>query len=282
MKVSSGTDPGCKRKNNEDFLFVDTERNLFIIADGMGGHQAGEMASKLAVETAEQYLTKEKISNIICTDGDIKEVINASIDTANKVILEKARLHRKLSGMGCTIIIAIAEGNLFHIGHVGDVRAYVICEDTISLLTEDHTVINELIKSNRITVEEAKKHPLRHVLSKAVGNKDNVDPDYNQILIKPGDYLLLCSDGLTTMMDDNIIKDIVVQEKGADIIKEKLIEKAKEFGGKDNITVILIHIEENDIIKTQNFNQLQDDTESKFKTQRLTLPHNKNPWWKFW
>jgi len=281
LKVSSGTDPGCKRKNNEDFLFVDTERNLFIIADGMGGHQAGEKASRLAVETSEQYLTKEKLSHAIGTDGDIKEAINQSIVTANKVILEEARLHRKLSGMGCTIIIAIGEGNLFHIGHVGDVRAYVICEDTISLLTEDHTVINELIKSNRITVEEAKKHPLKHVLSKAVGNKDKVEPDYNQILIKPGDYLLLCSDGLTTMIDDNIIKDIVIKEKNTEIIKEKLIEKAKEFGGKDNITVILIHIEDNDIIKPEKFNQFQEETESKFKTQRLTLPP-KNPWWKFW
>jgi len=281
LKVSSGTDAGCKRKNNEDFLFVDIERNLFIIADGMGGHQAGEKASKLAVETAEQYLTKEKIANIICTEGDIKEAINKSIDTANKVILEEARLHRKLSGMGCTIIIAIAEGNLFHIGHVGDVRAYVICEDTISLLTEDHTVINELIKSKRITAEEAKKHPLKHVLSKAVGNKDKVEPDYNQILIKPGDYLLLCSDGLTTMIDDNIIKDIVVKEKDTEKIKEKLVDKAKEFGGKDNITVILIHIEENDIIKPQNFRQYQEETESQFKTQRLKLPP-KNPWWKFW
>lgn len=281
MKVSSGTDPGCKRKNNEDFLFVDTERNLFIIADGMGGHQAGEKASKLAVETAEQFLTKEKISRIICTEGDIKEAINESIGTANKVILEESRLHRKLSGMGCTIIIAIAEGNLFHIGHVGDVRAYVICEDTISLLTEDHTVINELIKSKRITSEEAKKHPLKHVLSKAVGNKDKVEPDYNQILIKPGDYLLLCSDGLTTMIDDNLIKDIVVEEKDTEKIKEKLMEKAKEFGGKDNITVILIHIEENDIIKAQNLPQYQEETDNRFKTQRLKLPP-KPPWWKFW
>lgn len=281
MKVSSGTDPGCKRKNNEDFLFVDKERNLFIIADGMGGHQAGEKASKLAVETAEQYLPKEKISSIICTDGDIKESIKEAIYEANRVILEEARLHRKFSGMGCTIIIAIAEGNLFHIGHVGDVRAYVICEDTISLLTEDHTVIHELIKTNRINPEEGKKHPLRHVLSRAVGNKDKVEADYNQILIKAGDYLLLCSDGLTTMVEDDIIKDIVVKEKDTEIIKEKLVDKAKEFGGKDNITVILIHIEDNDIIKTKDFNQSQEDKESRFKTQRLTLPP-RGPWWKFW
>jgi len=281
LKVSSGTDPGCKRKNNEDFLFVDQERNLFIIADGMGGHQAGEKASKLAVETAEQYLPKEKIANIICTDGDIKESIKEAIYEANRVILEEARLHRKFSGMGCTIIIAIAEGNLFHIGHVGDVRAYVICEDTISLLTEDHTVIHELIRTNRITPEEGKKHPLRHVLSRAVGNKDKVEADYNQILIKAGDYLLLCSDGLTTMVEDDIIKDIVVKEKDTEIIKEKLVDKAKEFGGKDNITVILIHIEDNDIIKTKDFNQSQEDKESRFKTQRLTLPP-RSPWWKFW
>jgi len=280
LTVSGGTDPGCKRKNNEDYYFLDNEeRKLFIVADGMGGHEGGEKASKLAVETAEKFLTKEKFLQIINNNIDIKEAITEAIVVANKAILEESKINKKLKGMGCTLIIAIAEGNLFHIGHVGDVRAYVICKEKISLLTEDHTIVYELIKNKRLTVEESKKHPLKHVLSRAVGNKESVE-----VLIKPGDYLLLCSDGLTSMLEDNIIKDIIIKEKEPEKIKELLIEKAKEAGGKDNITIILAKIEDSDISNNSKISKeyYKDFKEVKYKTKLLSEPSSKSPWWKFW
>jgi len=281
LKVSGATDLGCKRKNNEDYYFLDEKRKLFIVADGMGGHKAGEKSSQMAVETAEKFLSQEKIKEIIHDENQIKEAITEAIEMANKAVFDEARINRKFRGMGCTIIVALARGNLFHIGYVGDTRAYMVNKEDIKLLTEDHTIVQDLINRGNITYEESRTHPLKHMLSRSIGNKPAVEVGYKRAVLKSGNYLLLCSDGLNSMIEDEIIKDIVRTGEEIEKINVALIDKAKEAGGKDNITVIIVFIEEEDIIETEEFNKSIFPEEDDYKTTRLIQPSGK-PWWKFW
>ena len=282
MKVSGATDQGCKRKNNEDYYFLDLKRRLFIVADGMGGHQAGEKASRLAVETAEKLLSSTRISEIIDNEEKIKTTMIDAVSAANEAVFKASRSNRKLRGMGCTLIMAIARGNLFHICHVGDTRAYMISKDNIRVLTEDHTIVQDLINSGNLTYEESKKHPLKHMLSRSIGNKKNVEVAYRTTLVKFGSYLLLCSDGLNSMVEDKIIKEIVIKEEDIDDIRNNLIDTAKKAGGKDNVTVVVITPEEEDIFDLpEGYEEMQFPEEAEYKTTRLTLPSGK-PWWNFW
>ena len=240
VKVEAITDLGKKRKNNEDGFFVDNKLGLFVVADGMGGHLGGEVASDIAVKAISEYVKQ----NISLEDSKEKvfQLLMGAIYKANEEIRKRAAKNPSLTGMGTTVVVALLRGERLYIAHVGDSRAYIIKERNIEQVTEDHSVVVQLVKANRITPEEAKTHRLKHVLSQAVGTSINLSPDIQDKELNKGEYLLLCTDGLTDMLSDEEIFSIV-SKNGNHIEKscKELVSLANEKGGKDNITVVLLY-----------------------------------------
>jgi serine/threonine protein phosphatase PrpC len=230
MNVGAKTDKGKIREQNEDaYGYRD---NLFVIADGMGGHQAGEIASAIAVETV---LAAEIGDDP--TLGLEKIVLNA-----NDAILNEMSKNEDFYGMGTTVAILLLVGERAYVSHVGDSRIYKLTAGNLTQLTDDHSFVAELIKNGSITEEEAKNHPQRNVLTRALGTQGNLEFEVNSFTVNPGDKFLLCSDGLTSMVAENVIKDILAAAESPQIIADKLTRQANENGGNDNITVIVIEV----------------------------------------
>lgn len=238
MKVVSATNVGNYRKNNEDNYYVDPSNNLFVLADGMGGHLAGETASAMATE-----IISENFKNL--TDNpniqDIMDMTNESIKKANLEIFTKSSNDDEYRGMGTTVVMGYVLDGSFVYSSVGDSRIYLI-NDGMSQLTNDDSFVNYLMEIGEITEEEAKVHPKKNVLTKALGTSDDVEVIINNLKIKDKDILLLCSDGLTNMVSDEEIYDIV-KNNSPEIARDKLIDLALKNGGIDNITFILIYNE---------------------------------------
>ncbi|MEL7646957.1 MAG: Stp1/IreP family PP2C-type Ser/Thr phosphatase [Sedimentibacter sp.] len=239
MKVYYETNKGLMRENNEDNLIVEeTDRyNLYAVADGMGGHKAGEVASSIAIETIRECFRSEFSSE----DFKAPSFIMKSVDEANKKIREKAMASEECSGMGTTITMAVIDMDLktAYIGNVGDSRAYVIKDNSITQITDDHTYVNELLKDGRITRTEAKSHPKRNVITRAVGSEETVQADIFEIEVSDSDIVLLCTDGLTTHLSDDKILETIM-EYGTSESVQKLIKMANDNGGTDNITIIIV------------------------------------------
>ncbi len=236
MKTACKTDIGLNRKNNEDSFFVNVELGLLIVADGIGGHQAGEVASQMAVDTIPSVL----MSKVKPEKKDqIQKHILEAIFKANEEILAAVEKDPLLEGMGTTVVLAVCRDDIVDIAHVGDSRAYLIRKNQMELVTEDHSAVFQLLKAGKITPEEMRYHPLRHMITQALGSS-YPNPDINRFQWSHGDYVLLCSDGLTDFVEAEMIEKVVLN---ADLDIEgkckKLIDLAKENGGADNITVIL-------------------------------------------
>jgi protein phosphatase len=233
------TDVGLKRKNNEDEFFISPELDFCLAADGMGGAAAGEIASMIFAETAQRVFSGN-------TDRSEKEVLNRvqkSFDSANKKVLEHVVYHPRHKGMGCTAeLLAFSEAG-FVLGHIGDSRTYRLRNRRLEQLTQDHTLVQQQLDEGLISADKIKHHPLRNVIFRAVGIGDTLDVDLIKGETFSEDLFLLCSDGLTDMVQDDLIRDILCS--GIDIYQkaEELIEKAKKAGGDDNITVVLAAIE---------------------------------------
>ena len=234
MKVvaSAATDIGRVREGNEDACLSDPP--LFAVADGMGGHRGGEVASHLALDTLERQFRKGR--------GDLAE----QIQEANRVVFERARLDRKVAGMGTTLTAAFLEGDTLRLAHVGDSRAYLLRGGALRMLTEDHTLVHRMVVDGEITEAEAEVHPYRSVLTRAVGVDPSVHIDEATIEIVPGDRVLLCSDGLHGMITDDQITGILTAEADPRRAAEHLIEAANRAGGVDNITVVVLDFAEGD------------------------------------
>jgi protein phosphatase len=222
------TDPGRKRLRNEDAFVLAPP--LFAVADGMGGAQAGEVASKLAAAALEE------------TDPGAlggEERIVSLVNEANRRVHERSNSDPATSGMGTTMTVALVEGSHVAFGHVGDSRAYLFRDGKIGQLTEDHSLVNELLKSGKLSPKEADRHPQRSVITRAVGTDPDVDVDTFTIEAKEGDIFLLCSDGLTDMVDDEAIH-AALQKSREDLEQaaRTLVEAANRGGGEDNITVV--------------------------------------------
>jgi protein phosphatase len=226
------SDTGKKRRRNEDSYVVAPP--LFAVADGMGGAQAGEVASKLAAAALEE------------TDpGSISgpEKVTSLIQEANRRVYERASSDPATSGMGTTMTVALVEADGVTIGHVGDSRAYLVRDGRLEQLTEDHSLVNELLKSGRLSREEAVMHPQRSVITRAVGTDPDVDVDAFTVSADAGDVFLLCSDGLTDMVGDDDILDVVERNRDdLDRATKALVSAANRGGGEDNITVIAFAI----------------------------------------
>ena len=254
MKISyqALTDVGRKRKGNEDSLFVNAEQNLFVVADGMGGHAAGEVASRIAVESINEFICltsgDEEITWPFGLDENISydgNRLKTAIRFANKKVLEATREKSEYEGMATTVAAVLVDDAVANLGHVGDSRVYLFRGDAISQLTSDHSWVNEQLLSGVISADQARSHPLRNVVTRALGGKADLAVDMQTRRMKAGDILLLCSDGLTAMVSDEDIARVLEEAKG-DIERaaKDLVAEANAHGGEDNITVVLLKFEE--------------------------------------
>jgi serine/threonine protein phosphatase PrpC len=233
LEDSAGrTDPGRKRRRNEDAYVL--EPPLFVVADGMGGAQAGEVASRLAAAAFREYHEADAL--------EPEARVRAIVQEANRRIYERAREDAEASGMGTTITAALVEPASVTIGHVGDSRAYRLHEGKLEQLTQDHSLVADLIRSGRLTPEEAEAHPQRSVITRALGTDAEVDVDTLTVEASPGDVFLLCSDGLTTMVPDEEIYEIVRRAKDLESAAKALVKAANRGGGEDNVTVVLFSV----------------------------------------
>src|SRR5947207_99228 len=226
------TDTGRKRRRNEDAYVC--EPPLFAIADGMGGAQAGEVASRLAAAAL-----KESGAKTLGGERRISDLIQE----ANRRVYDRSSTDPNTSGMGTTITVALVENGNVAFGHVGDSRAYLIRDGRMEQVTEDHSLVNELLKSGKLSPEEAESHPQRSVITRALGTDPDVDVDTFTIDAVTGDVFLLCSDGLTDMVDEEIILELVERNRGdIDAMLKALVREANRGGGEDNITVVAFEI----------------------------------------
>ena len=226
------TDPGRKRRRNEDSFVI--EPPLFAVADGMGGAQAGEVASRLAAAAFREFHDADDLGP--------EERLVAIIQEANKRIYERAEGDAEVSGMGTTITAALVGGDGLVIGHVGDSRAYRLRGGHFEQLTDDHSLVADLVRSGRLTPEEADVHPQRSVITRALGTDPQVDVDTFTVAAEADDLFLLCSDGLTTMVDDVEIRDLVTRANDLGQAGKGLVKAANKAGGEDNVTVVLFRL----------------------------------------
>lgn len=238
------SDTGCVRELNEDSYcirgFKDGEEPGFcVVADGMGGHNAGEVASALAVEKI-----SGELGRILTSDGqgnrDLPRLINDSIDLANYEIYAMSKESAAQSGMGTTAVICVMAGAESYIANVGDSRVYACRNDEIYQVTVDHSVVEELVANGTITREEARYHPQKNIITRALGTESKTRADIFEYEYFPGDVILMCSDGLSGMVEDNRMKEIVGLGGNAEEIASSLCREAKNNGGSDNITVVCI------------------------------------------
>ncbi|MGB2925769.1 MAG: Stp1/IreP family PP2C-type Ser/Thr phosphatase [Limnothrix sp.] len=229
------TDPGLVRSANQDAYYFDPEGRFFIVADGMGGHAGGEQASRIASETIRGYLESHWKSS------DASEVLlKTALKEANQAILIDQVEHPERQDMGTTAVIVAFRQKQAWRGHVGDSRLYRFGDSTLEQLSEDHTWVGKAMKAGDITEEQAKVHPWRHVLSQCLGRKDLHQIDVAQIELNDGDRLLLCSDGLTEEIEDTQIQSIMAENDTPEKTAATLVQTAKDNGGSDNITVIIV------------------------------------------
>ena len=251
--VAAGqTDVGCVRKHNEDNFLVDNELGLFVVADGLGGHAAGEVASQIVVERIGQFIahTVEQdrtwphdYDASLPYDGNR---LKAALLLSDQAILEDIRIHPERESMGSTVVACLVQGDRVTLVHVGDSRAYLLNSDGIRQITRDHSWVAEQVANGILTSDEARKHPFRNVITQALGNGGDLDVAVQELQTQEMDRILLCSDGLSGMVQDADIWTIVQKAETLQQAARELIERAKDNGGEDNITVVLIGFEPGD------------------------------------
>lgn len=246
LEAFAWTDPGPVRENNEDSFYVDEDAGLFVVADGMGGHAAGEVASRIAIETLRELLQgsldpdETRLDRTVADPADVlRERLRYAMNQASVRIRREAQANPAWAGMGTTVCVLLIEGNQAHVAHVGDSRIYLLRDGQIHRLTRDHTVVQQEIDAGRLTPELARQVPHRNYLTQSVGYHGPVEPDTATRPLEPGDLFLLCSDGLTDPLEDARIAEICRMAHPSDLA-ETLVNQALNAGGLDNITVIAI------------------------------------------
>lgn len=244
VRSYSLTDKGRVRSSNQDYAFV-TERpigklpNLFVVADGMGGHQAGDRASSYAVEVFLKGIRESREKNPI-------RAMRLAVEKANEKVYEEALSRREYQGMGTTLVAATLVRDTLYVVNVGDSRLYLV-GSSIRQVTRDHSLVEEMVRTGSLTREEGKKHPDRNIITRAVGVSDMVAVDAFEEKIEAKDVILLCSDGLTNMVEDRQIQQIIRQAKNLQKAAEMLVDTANDNGGRDNITVLLVSRKSNEV-----------------------------------
>ncbi|MBS5523560.1 MAG: Stp1/IreP family PP2C-type Ser/Thr phosphatase [Clostridiales bacterium] len=236
MRVFGKSDIGSVRKMNQDFMYfsktpVGQLPNLFIVADGMGGHKAGDFASRMSVENFIDYIMKAP------PDLPIR-VVDDGIHYINELVMEKAEKHAQLHGMGTTFVVAFIVDQTLYVANVGDSRLYLV-DSEINQVTEDHSYVGAMVRAGELTRDEAKHHPDKNIITRAIGASWDIRVDFFEVDLQPGDKILMCSDGLSNMVEDQELLDIITNTYIKDVT-DVLINAAKKHGGLDNITAIVI------------------------------------------
>ena len=239
LRAAATTDVGLRRGANEDRYALAPELGLFLVADGMGGHTAGQVASNIASEAA-----LEAVSALEGGTVSLAEKLRQAVEVANRRIYSTAEAKRELAGMGTTFVSILATEERVALAHVGDSRAYLIRSGRIRCLTDDHSLVGELLRRNEIDEAAARAHPHRHVLTRAVGVRRSVQPDLAELTPMAGDVFLMCSDGLTTHLEDSEIGEQAGIDGAPQAICDALVAAANARGGSDNITVVIVRYED--------------------------------------
>ncbi|MGI6080453.1 MAG: Stp1/IreP family PP2C-type Ser/Thr phosphatase [Candidatus Avilachnospira sp.] len=237
MQAYALTDIGKKRKVNQDYIYETTENigvfpNLFILADGMGGHKAGDYASKYLVDSMVDHIRKSD-------NGEIVKTLNNAISLSNTMIYRKSQEIPELSGMGSTLVAAVISSGVLYVANVGDSRLYIV-RDGITQVTRDHSYVEEMVKKGQMTRDSEDYIMHKNIITRAVGISQKVEPDFFEVELEDNDYILLCSDGLTNMVDDDTILTVILGNGSLGYKSNTLIRTANENGGNDNIAVVLI------------------------------------------
>lgn len=229
---------GRRRETNQDYMFtsetaVGNLSNLFVVADGMGGHAAGDYASRYTVEKVIEYIKQSEVTEPVT-------VLRKAIDYANCLLIKEAKADEKKAGMGTTIVAATCYGDRLYTANVGDSRLYIVNQEKIIQITRDHSLVEEMVRLGEMDKEDAKEHPDKNIITRAIGVGAEVSVDFFETKVAEEDTILMCSDGLTNMIDDEDIKRIVLGQRDIAEKAERLVETANQNGGRDNITVVLI------------------------------------------
>lgn len=248
VKACGLSDVGMIRIHNEDCFEIDARRQLFVVADGMGGHSHGEIASRIAVDSIREFVDRAFSqdqtwpfayeSNYQRHSNALKSAIRLAHDSVLGAIQTDASLH----GMGTTVASFLLSRDTAAVAHVGDSRVYRLRAGTLECLTEDHTWVNEQVMAGFLSEDQARSHPLKNVVTRALGGDAEIDVDLQEIDVEPGDLYLLCSDGLTTMLDDSEIQKMVTERRSLDRVCRLLVQEANARGGLDNVTVLMIKV----------------------------------------
>jgi protein phosphatase len=252
VDVAGATDPGCVRKNNEDNFIVEPELGLMVVADGMGGHNSGEVASDLAVKTITDFARKmiggakqmvpEGASGLTPRGRQLEYFVK----TANTMIYEKGRAFPKDAGMGTTVVAAMVDGKSLTVAHVGDSRAYLWRHGELTQLTEDHSLVGEQVKRGQITADEAARSNLQNILTRALGAEGDVQVDVGEHPLFPGDVILLATDGLSKMVTDADVASVIAGGSAPQAIVDDLIARSRAAGGVDNVTIVVARVPSRD------------------------------------
>ena len=240
MKISAKTDVGKVRSNNQDSFAagdLTSEVSWAVVCDGMGGANGGNIASEAAVKVISDKLTSGY--HVGMNDNSVKNLLISSVDAANNTLYSMANNNEELSGMGTTVVLAVRSTDTLYISNVGDSRIYIVSDSGITQVTTDHSVVQMMVDNGEITPEEAKEHPKKNVITRALGVDPEVRIDYSQEQLNEDDLVLLCTDGLTNYVDDEVILEVCKTEDRYKIA-DKLVELANENGGGDNITVVTV------------------------------------------
>ncbi|MGB9847130.1 MAG: Stp1/IreP family PP2C-type Ser/Thr phosphatase [Desulfotomaculales bacterium] len=238
MRWGVATDTGRVRQRNEDYVIVRPEAGFFAVADGMGGHRAGEVASRLALESLDNYLCSFLEGSV-----DIESVLRQGVHEANRSVYETSLKNPGFRGMGTTLSCVVIKKNDLFLAHVGDSRIYLWREGDLARLTEDHSVVQEMIKKGRLTEGQAKEHPYRHVLTRALGTSPLVKIDTARISLCARDVILICTDGLSGLVEDAELNGIISCSPGPEQAVRKMVELALGRGGTDNISVVVVVVD---------------------------------------
>lgn len=250
MRITSAgiTNVGMKRQNNEDNYLINDALGVYVVCDGMGGHAGGEYASQIAVTTVEEVLANIRDENPDgegATDEQItQEKIKYAVRLAGKRIYERAQADPEFRGMGTTAVILLFRKGMAYLAHVGDSRGYLIRGGEITQRTEDHSWVNEQIKAGLITPETAKHHRFRNIITRSLGFQEEVEIDTQVLRAEPGDLYLLCSDGLSNLVEDDEMREMLVEQSFQETLRQ-LVEIACQRGGDDNITAVIARVDSN-------------------------------------
>lgn len=250
VKACGLSDVGLTRLHNEDYFEIDPEHRLYVVADGMGGHNHGEVAAQVAVRAIRDYIEKSSADGVpLGPDGALghgARRLKTALKAAHHKVLRAIEQDDSLSGMGTTVVGFLFERESGAVAHVGDSRAYRLRDGLLEQLTQDHTWVHEQVVAGFLSKEQARSHPLKNVVTRALGGESEILIDVRELEMVPGDLFLLCSDGLTTMLSDREIRDALVAGKSLHETCRTLVADANARGGTDNVTVVLLAFEADD------------------------------------